>query len=584
MTDYLAELPIPSAFVPDGLRELLQPVGNDAALRVEVSCMTEDDLYGPRREVVHMLMAIVPDDGETATPVLHSDQGLVYSLTPVLREKGSERDFLPSVNGYDYIVASWGSGSFYTYHLAEKVWMALGLTPRCFGNEQQRLVYDDLKLPEFNVVEGEISAQYFIEASRQIRWRMSNEYLRRYLWLRGGRGVRQFYYSAILQDTQELRNWINGRRTIDLGSQESWFHGDIRESDDGFLLQLWATVDAVSCELCPEQTAEGLHWPDVGTAVTREYFRDIKNDAIIYLDDKFLERYEQNSFYKTCPLKMHGFWNCSPSYLGQWSFTRCERVGRNLIRVSLRDLYSGVPDREILHAHKHALSANIVAQHDKSEEHFVSKVDRLLFQLLNLGDNLSKLGSTLGIDTNTEELTGFSREEINNNGWMNYPQLKKLAQVSPITMTQQQFLARCKSIHEIWQKLPNGILKKTLQAAGIPRAPIANRASLKLLQSLLNILQRLDSNQEDVEAFRSDQEPERWDERNPEIAMLFVANDLRIADAHDVADYHQKLADQGFDIASLNQGYGRALDFVMDGVINSFEAINNPLARILART
>lgn len=66
--------------------------------------------------------------------------------------------------------------------------------------------------------------------------------------------------------------------------------------------------------------------------------------------------------------------------------------------------------------------------------------------------------------------------------------------------------------------------------------------------------------------------------------MLFIANDLRIADAHDSAgESLQKLQDQGFDTASLHQGYGRALDFVLDGVINSFDAINAPLGRILSR-
>lgn len=72
--------------------------------------------------------------------------------------------------------------------------------------------------------------------------------------------------------------------------------------------------------------------------------------------------------------------------------------------------------------------------------------------------------------------------------------------------------------------------------------------------------------------------------RNPRVAMLFVTNDLRLADAHDsVGDSLQKLQDQGFDIASLHHGYGRALDFVMDGVVDSFAAINGPLQRILAR-
>jgi hypothetical protein len=584
MIDYLAAFPVPAHLLPERLRLLLQPIGTDPALRVEVSCFTEDAPSEPKNEAVFMLMAVVPDDGQNAIPILHSDQGQVAYSTPIVRDKGSERGFSPSVSGHDYIVASWGDGSFYTYHLAEKVWMALGLTPRCLGNEQQRLVYDDLGLPEFSVAEGEISAQYYFTASRQIQWFMSNEYLRKYLWLRGGRGVRQFYYKAKLQDVPELRAWMNRRQIVELGKPGSWLEGDLREDRDGLLLQVWATVEAVSCELSPEQSAEGLHWPGIEAAVTRAKANDIFNEDSIYLDDRFLERYEQSSFYATTPVNLHGFWYCSPSYLGQWAFSGCERVGRNLVKVPLRDLYKGTPDREILHAHTHALDPQIIAQHDLGEEHIVSKVDRLLGQLLALGENLSELAAALGIEKSAKDLIGFTRSEVEDNGWLHYPQLEKLAQVAPIAMTQQAFLARCKSIHELWQKLPNGFLKQILQVAGVPRVKIADRASLKLLQTLRNILQHLDADEEAVDAFRNDQLPEYWDDRNDGLAMLFVANDLRIADAHDtVGESLQKLQEQGFDIASLHQGYGRALDFVLDGVINSFDAINTPLRRILSR-
>ncbi|WP_028237970.1 hypothetical protein [Stutzerimonas azotifigens] len=584
MIDYLAAFPVPAHLLPERLRLLLQPIGTDPALRVEVSCFTEDAPSEPKREAVFMLMAVVPGDSHSAVPILSSEQGQVAYSTPILREKGSERGFSPSVSGYDYIVASWGDGSFYTYHLAEKVWMTLGLTPRCFGNEQQRLVYDDLGLPEFGVAEGEISAQYYFTASRQIQWFMSNEYLRKYLWLRGGRGVRQLYYKVMLQDVPELREWMNGRQFVELGASGGWLEGDIREERDGFLLQVWATVEAISCELSPEQSAEGLHWPGIKNAVTRVSANAILNEDSIYLDDRFLERYEQSSFYDSTPVNLYGFWHCSPSYLGQWAFSGCMRVGRNLIRVPLRELYKGTPDREILHAHAHALDPHIVAQHDMSEEHIVSKVDRLLAQLLALGESLSELAGALGIERSANDLIGFTRSVVKDDGWLHYPQLEKLAQVAPIAMTQQAFLARCKSIHELWQKLPNGFLKQILQMAGVPRVKISNRASLRLLQTLLNILQRLDNDEEAVDAFKSDQVPEHWDDRNSGLAMLFVANDFRIADAHDsVGESLQRLQDQGFDIASLHQGYGRALDFVLDGVINSFDAINAPLKRILSR-
>ncbi len=47
------------------------------------------------------------------------------------------------------------------------------------------------------------------------------------------------------------------------------------------------------------------------------------------------------------------------------------------------------------------------------------------------------------------------------------------------------------------------------------------------------------------------------------------------------ADYYQTSGEVLQDF--LQQGYGRALDFVMDGVIDAFAKINAPLGRVLAR-
>ncbi|CAM2175602.1 hypothetical protein [Burkholderia orbicola] len=181
-------------------------------------------------------------------------------------------------------------------------------------------------------------------------------------------------------------------------------------------------------------------WPGIEGPVTRARGNALIDVTSVYLDDRFLERYEQNSFYDTTPINMHGVWHCSPSYLGQWAFTDCKRTGRNLIKVQLRELYPGIPDREIVHAHAHALDEAVVAQFDLNEEHIVAKVDRLLAQLFDLGANLSRLAAGLGIEKSAEDLTGFVRADVLANGWLHYPQLAKLAQVVPLAMTEQASL------------------------------------------------------------------------------------------------------------------------------------------------
>jgi hypothetical protein len=465
--------------------------------------------------------------------------------------------------------------------LAEKVWMALGLSARSLGGEQQRIIYDDLSLPEFGVAEGEITTQYYFSAQRDVLWTMSNEYLRRYLWMRGLHGVRVFFYEALLPDGQELRSLMARKSQVCLRSNGGWYSLDIREFNGGLLVQVWASVAAVTPELCPKITADGLVWPGFTEPMTHAKADALVGFSSVYLDDRFLDRYEQSSFFSTTPVNIGGQWHCSPSYLGQWDFTNCTRVGRNLIRVPMRELYKPKPDREIVHAHAFALDPAQVAAFDQAEEHIVAKTDRFVAQLLDLGDYLSGLGNALSIQSAPEEIIGLSREELRKNGWLHYPSLSRLAQVAPLSMSEQAFLSRCKSIHELWQKIPNGLLRDLLVKAGHARKDVKDLGSLKLMQALLNIVERLNADGEQVDAFGSNPEPNDLTVRNSALAALFINNDLRIADAHDAGDVLRGLEALGFDTAAVNEGYGRALDHVFDGVINGFAHFNSELRRLL---
>ncbi|NVE93179.1 hypothetical protein [Vreelandella titanicae] len=583
--DYLAAFPIPEHIMPPKLRGLLETVGLSPSQAVDVLSMHESDPYGDHAEHLHLQMAVVP--GVKGGPIevqSEAGDGVVESSVPFGDNPGCIEEFTPAISGYDYIVAAWGDSSFYAFHLAEKVWMTLGLTPRCVGNDDQRLVYDDLGLPEFGVAEGQISSSYHCKLQRNVTWRMSNEHLRRYLWMRGSRGIRIFFYEAQLADHPELRALMGEQTHVFLQPEEgvAWYELDIREHKGGLLLQLWASVEAVMPELCHEQTAEGISWPGIDEPMTHARANALLAGGSVYLDDRFLQKYEQNTFYDTTPIRVGERWHCSPSYRGQWSFTDCRRVGRNLIKVPIRELYKPKPDREIVHAREFAVDQAYIRHVDLNEEHVVAKVQRLLDTILRLGDGLSALGATVGLNKSTEELTGFSRADIEANGWLAYPVLRRLAQVAPLDMTQQAFLSRCKSMHEVWQRVPNGDLKSLLVHAGCPKAEVKNLGSLKLLEALLNVVENLNAEEEASDAFASDREPEGWNSRNEVMAPLFLNNDLRIADAHETMEQCLvTLQNIGFDIANLNSGYGRALDFVIDGVIDSLSRVADAIEKIV---
>lgn len=583
--DYLAAFPIPIHVMPPRLRGLLEPVGLSPRQFVEVASMQESDPHGEQAEHLRLLLAVVPglDDGPMQV-LSEAGGGVVAYSVPAGDERGCSANFSPSISGHDYVVAAWGDGSFYAFNLAEKVWMTLGLTPRCVGNDQQRLVYDDLRLPEFGVAEGEVSSDYHWSLKRSVSWRMSNEYLRRYLWLRGARGVRVFYYSALLPDVPEVRAIMGGESHVVREPAEgiAWYKLDIREHKSGLLLQLWASVEAVMSELCPEQTAEGIQWPGDAQPMTHARAEALVGHDPIYLDDRFLQKYEQSVFYDSTPAYVWEQWYCNPSYRGQWTFTECRRVGRNLAQVPMRELYKPKPDREIVHARSFAVDPSDVAHVDLNEEHVVAKVRRLLDILLRLGDGLSALGTTVGLNKAAVELTGFDRTEVAANGWLAYPALSRLAQVAPLNMTQQMFLARCKSLHEMWQRVPNGYLKSLLKRAGCPRVAVKDLGSIKLLQALLNVIERLNAHAEERDAFASRIEPEGWNDRNEAMAPLFLNNDLRIADAHETIEQClTTLQLLGFDTANVNSGYGRALDFVIDGVITALGTVATEIETLL---
>jgi hypothetical protein len=249
----------------------------------------------------------------------------------------------------------------------------------------------------------------------------------------------------------------------------------------------------------------------------------------------------------------------------------------------MRELYKAKPDREIVHAHQFALAPEVAAQFDLQEEHIVAKTQRLLDAYLDMGDALTGLGQTVGLTDTAFDLTKISRVELRANGWVAYPKLSRLAQVAPLSMSQQAFLARCKSLHEFSQGIPNGYLRDLLTNAGVPRAKIKSLGSLKLFQGLLNIVQDLNSERERSDAFASAAEPEGWEKQNDGLAGLFVANDLRIADAHEVHGRLDRLVALDFDLAEVNAGYGTALDRVFDRVIDAFSLICSEIKILLER-
>lgn len=580
------DFPIPIDLQPPLLKELMRTVGMLPDVDITVSKLYEHNKHGSEYEYCHMLMLAVPEDELEGLGVLReSVDGVVSYGKPDCRHKGGLNEWAPTRTSQNYIVASSGNGSFYTYYLSERFWMTFGLTARCIGSQEQKVVFDDVSLPKFGIAGGEVSNEYYHSAQKNIHWKVKNEYLRKYLWMNGACGVNVFFYETRLKDNPKLRRLMAGDAIHEIKPENGWFKVTLRDYKEGIMLQVWATVPVVSCELSPMQSIDDLVWPDDTKPMTKARADAGTHSIYVYLRDSFLEKYEQYSIYDTVPSKSFDRWNCNPAYKGQWSFTECTRVGRNFIKVPIREIYKAKPDGEILHAYKYAVSTEIAEGFDLSEEHIVSKTDRFIEELIDLGDNLSELSDYAGKQVLAENIINFSKNLIKEEGWGAYPLFLRIAQVAPLEMTEQAFLGRCKTIFECINKVPKKSLKDILLFAGYDEEKIKKLGNLKLIQLLLSTVQQLNNKQDTAREFSGSMDALLLEQQNKNMSALFVLNDLRIADAHETSRAClTSLEDLGFDSAHISNGsYGHALDFIFNEVIKALETINREIRDLLDR-
>ncbi|EIZ1550328.1 hypothetical protein MOU90_002970 [Vibrio parahaemolyticus] len=587
MINYKEQFPLPLECVPPILRDLLSSESSEnPSKKITVTSRFEKNRYEDGYEYLHMVMACVPQNQILSLSVLdESSDGVVEFSTPCCSQQGGIYPINTSISGYDYIVASWGGGSHYSYSLAEKVWMTLGLSPRVIGNSEQRIIYDDLSLPTIGVAEGDLATEYHYKLQRDVEWKIRNDYLRKYLWMTGCHGVRVFYYEAYIDDSPEVRALMSGEKHFDTTLGNGWCDMCIRENNGKLLLQVHASVSAIDPVLCQERDIYTLIWAGDTQPMTQKRVKDYISSEYVYLDDRFLERYEKDSMFDAVPFKIYGHFSSCPSYKGQWSYRDCQRVGRNMLKASIYELYRNIPEQEIYHAYQYAIPSSEALIRDLDEEHIVSKSERLLIQLIELGENLASLQeATSGESANSSQFIEFERESYREDGFREFPIFQKLSQVAPINMYEQDFLSRCKTLNEIIGKLKVGSMKRLLLSMGAEQKAVSNLQCLKLLQAILNITELLNEQYEDSSSLASSANSIDWKAANSNLAPLFINNDLRNAEAHEaVGKSIVALEKIGFDTSSVSDGYGKALDFILDGVIEGVCAINNNISELLSR-
>lgn len=582
MLDYLSKLPLPAEQIPQGLKDLLFVEDNSNPQReVTVTHRYERNKYQDDYDYTHMIMAVVPEDDVANLSVLReSCEGVVTFSTQDCTEKGGAWGTDISISGYGYIVASWGSSLHYSFFLAEDVWMKLGLKPRLIGDDEQKVIFDEVSSPSYGVAQGDVSSEYYFKSNKDVKWTMRNDYLRKYLWMKGCVGVKVFFFEAYIERTKEVLELLSGSNHFRI--ELPWIEFEIVDHTDRILLQAWGTVQSVQPELCFELDVNTLVWPGHKSPMTMSRATDYRSGEYVYVDDAFLTKYEKDKTYEAIPFFYGNHYHADPSYGGQWAFRDCVRVGRNLVKIPFYELYRGVPQKEVYHVFDYAKDQSLIDTNSLDDEHIVSKTFRFARELAELNENLVSLGRVLDVPLSSSDIFEYNRDELDDEGIRNYPVLQKLAHVASIDMQEQDFLARCKTINEIINKIKTGSLKKLSIAMGVKAKDIERLQTLKLLQGILNLTRIINEQNEEQSALRHANELANYNSSNHTLAALFINNDLRNAEAHEAVNKSiEHLSSLGFDSATLASGYSHALDFIFDQVIESLKNFNATLNEVL---
>ena len=72
---------------------------------------------------------------------------------------------------------------------------------------------------------------------------------------------------------------------------------------------------------------------------------------------------------------------------------------------------------------------------------------------------IEEICDAAGLSSTAAEIGGLSESDIQYKGWWTFPELGRLGNVAPLTMTYQQFLARCKDIFAVFRGIEIGSLE-----------------------------------------------------------------------------------------------------------------------------
>jgi hypothetical protein len=339
----------------------------------------------------------------------------------------------------------------------------------------------------------------------------------------------------------------------------------------------------------PDQSSRavhvGLQWPGLPDPVTHTIARRQRPSDYVYVKDEVLAAYEGQAGFQIYPP------SGGVSYGSQWSIGYCDRVGRDVIRVEIKKLYEGSPDRVIRHWHDHAIAPrpDYKGVAGRTARNIATRAKELTFAIVSLGERLAALAAAL----NYSGLTGkgfvqLDRDHLDYHGWWTDQFVEPVTRHAPSGMARDEFLSRCLDLDKLAiEALAERNLRALVRAVG-PQNDIDGMRGLKLLDRLVCLAQvgnaaglsLASAGPEIVARYAKDgTSPAKPLDR------LFALSDLRQLEGHRKRDVDElalkALARFGIPAAMTTSGWGLVLDEVYDRLIDEISVLDRVLTDAL---
>jgi hypothetical protein len=481
----------------------------------------------------------------------------------------------PGNQSFEPLVVGWTDG-FRTVMLPDNGFlMTYGLSPR-FITSESKILWDDLTKPVHDVVSVKPLSKYSLPQHSGAEVRINRNYVEDFASLKGCALVTVFWEKRWCPDDEELKTLLNGKQgaSFTLPGKRLTIGIHNSRSDTPYLCEVWGTRLILIPESRPitDEKELTLIWPGYTEEMTDQKAMQSLPLDFVYAKDEVLCLFENKPEYDVDPE------TGSVQYEAQWSLSPSERIGRNFIGYELKKLYEGCPPYIIQHVHRFAVTQE-VAEQQKTEfgnANIGSRASRLIQEYLFFTQAIADLGDQVGLVLEASDIGTLDEEEIEYKGWWSLEELKHLGLVTPLAMSEADFLHRCTGVYKVLEKIKEKALRRVVIEMGVNKEQIEDYRSLKLLSVLMELLHIANESGLSIKDER-EQIVTRLED-NPQIeamGYLFALNDLRVIDSHSVRrDQNEKyltaLNIYGIDKTAMSKGWGRATDQIYDILADAF--------------